>query len=135
MDRRGSSEGEIKNMYTVLRFYSQDDSVLLRLGEEVKACKASFSGLDKAGGRFSISVSETSLPVEHMQEILSAITHFYSVIESGRKLKVRIEVDTALEPEDLDGGLYTEVELTDAFMRRLSALDINYRFTVYAEAS
>jgi hypothetical protein len=122
-------------MYSVLRFISDEDAMLRRLGSEIDGIdKSAYTGIDKVGGRFSVSISEVCNSREHILEIRSAIKRFSPVIQSAKSLGVRIEVDVAVYTDDLDGQLYTEMILDQSMLALLSEMNVQLRVTFYGVA-
>jgi hypothetical protein len=121
-------------MYTVMRFVAEPKMVsgrLEHLGGFLNAiADTTFRRLDKAGGRFSVSISTAESWPEHAHAIASFISLMRSAIVTASDLSIRVELDVAIEPEDLAGGPYTCLTVGPEFMADLAELGITLTFSI-----
>ena len=111
-------------MFTVLRFISQKDSPdsrnkLAELGKGFnKITKGIYKGIDKVGGRFSLTISDSSNWLIHQKEILHFLEAHSRILKKINHTQITIQFDIALEPEDrlLYSGPYISLDFEKEFL-------------------
>jgi hypothetical protein len=121
-------------MYTVIRFVAgsqcstdQLEHLGLLLNESVPDC---FKRLDRIGGRFSISISSDDTWSEHELALANFIRSAMQMIIYARSQDVSVEVDVAVEPEDITKAAYLSFSVSPSFLETIGRERITLGFTI-----
>jgi hypothetical protein len=111
-------------MYTVIRFVAEStDSpeVLARIGALLnESVHGAFERPDRVGGRFSVSLSTAGTWEAHESAIGEFIRTADGAIAQARLSHVSVEIDVAVEPEDISGRPYRSISVSPPLMAQLS---------------
>jgi hypothetical protein len=123
-------------MYTVLRFAADStcsDATLCELGQRLNGIRGfTFDRLDHHSHRFSISISSDDQWSVHLESLRDFVQNASAVIADAKRMGVTVEVDAALEPEDLRGKPYLSCSVPSATLKELEQNGVALTFTVYA---
>jgi hypothetical protein len=122
-------------MYSVCRFVRSsggDEQTLYDIGSALNRVKAGqFARLDKIGGRFSVSLSTADTWHAHLIAIRGFIHEMSEVISEAIFKGIYVEIDVAVEPEDLAGGVFVSYAMPSVMLTELGARGITMVFTQY----
>ena len=103
-------------MYSVIRFVAGPRSSPGRLEEIVALLNQSiaetFQRLDRVGGRFSVSLSTATAWSGYETAISEFVHAAHGVIIEARQSNIQVEVDVAIEPDDVVGRPYLSVAMS-----------------------
>lgn len=121
-------------MYTVARFTSSNTAsqMLDRVGAELNAViPGAYSGLRHAGDGFAYDLSSADSWREHQGAILNFIRVGHLVISKALQKQLDVDIDIAIEPEDLHGTnifcIYVDPEITSA----LAKVGVGFTVSIY----
>jgi len=126
-------------MYTVVRFCADEscsDETLMEFGARLDSIVPnSYEGrLDRIGRRFSKGVSTKDDWAANLDEALQFIRKITSIAEGVRASGISVEIDMAVEPEDLRGRLPLSCGVTPDILAELARAEIALAITIYGEA-
>lgn len=120
-------------MYSVLRFIvgSADRTEQLeRIGSLLNAVvPGAYKGPDRRGGRFSVSVSTAETWESHEAAVISFLHSAELAIREARLNDMTLELDVAVEPEDLQGKPYLTVPISLSFHEEVVRRGVALVFT------
>ena len=124
-------------MYTVIRFSFDDNpNALAGVGEKLnKIIPGAFSGEDRIKQRFSCSMSKSDNWYEHLQDILKWLASTGSLIDEARDTGADVQIDCAIEPEDVHGRLLLSYMITNELIARLAEVRVPFVLSLYCLAS
>lgn len=122
-------------MYVVLRFVGGDetsDEVLTKLGSKLNGeLPGSYKGLDRVRGRFSADVCSDCKPAELSAAIAAYLRKSEAVVRSALIQNIKLELDVAVEPQDVAGQVYLSIAFGPELLKALSDLQIQLVITSY----
>lgn len=121
-------------MYTVIRFIAgtrcsakQIEQVGVLLNDSVPN---SFKRLDRIGGRFSISISSDDAWSAHELALANFVRVAMPAIVHARSQNVSVEVDVAIEPEDITKAPYLSISVSPSFLEEMGRECVALGFTI-----
>lgn len=119
-------------MHSVLRFRGPTDQ-LDAFGAQVNAIvPGAYDGPDRAGGRFSLSMSQEPIWSEHRRQVGDRLQQLASVIQAAACQGFTLELDLAIDREDLANRLALGLTFDQAVLRQLNDLGIELTLTIYS---
>jgi hypothetical protein len=122
-------------MYTVCRFIIGSDTneeKLLEVGAALNEIRpGQFERLDRSGGRFSVTISTSDSWQAHLVAIRQFIDDMSSVISTAVSERISVEIDVAIEPEDLGSQPYVSYMIPSRTLEELGVLGITLVLTQY----
>lgn len=126
-------------MYTVVRFCADEscsDETLMDFGARLNSIVPStYDGrLDRIGRRFSTSVSTKDDWAANLDETLQFIRKIATLAEGVRPAGISVEIDAAIEPEDLGGRFFLSCGVTPDVLTELARAEIGLAITIYGNS-
>lgn len=119
-------------MHSVLRFRGPAEQ-LDALGAQINAIvPGAYDGPDRVGGRFSLSMSQEPIWSEHRRQVGDRLQQLASVIRPAACQGFTLELDLAIDREDLEHRLALGLTLDQAVLRQLNDLRIELTLTIYS---
>jgi hypothetical protein len=87
--------------------------------------------LDRAGGRFSLTLSQADDWADHEAAALSFLKTASDAIDEAQKRGCIVEIDVAIESEDLQGRPYLSFSMSESFQSRMLNAHILTVLTFY----
>jgi hypothetical protein len=123
----------LTTMYTVIRFIAGSgcsSEQLRQAGEQLNnSIPGAFKRFDRIGGRFSVSISTGDTWDVHEVAIAKFIHAATSVVAEARLNEISVEIDVAIEPEDVIGKAYLSVSMSPIFLEQLGSRGVTLGFT------
>jgi len=125
-------------MYTVIRFVAESASAAEQLGRIGallnEAIQGAYERVDRIGGRFSVSLSTADSWLAHVLAIGEFVRTADGVIAEARVNHVGVEIDVAVEPQEISEKPYLSLAVSPHLMQHLSAVGVVMGFTFYNPA-
>ena len=120
-------------MYTVIRFmFDNNPNALVGFGEKLnKIIPGAFSGEDRIKQRFSCSMSKSDNWYEHLQDILKWLASTGSLIDEARDTGADVQIDCAIEPEDVHGRFLRSCMITNELIAKLAEIRVPFVLSLY----
>lgn len=121
------------DMYTVIRFVAGQACSAEQLDRIGALLNGSVNGAyrrpDRIGGRFSVSVSTADSWTDHELAVSSFIRSAGTAILEAKSNDISVEVDVAVEPEDINGKAYLSLSMSVPFQEEMVRNGIVMGFT------
>ncbi len=121
-------------MYTVVRFSAGEncpDEELIKIGTRLnELVPRAFGGLDRAGKRFSVTVSRKDYWETNIDETLAFIRNVRALIDDAKNLGVAISIDALVEPEDFHGSVRLMCVLPPDLLVQFSEAGVTLALTI-----
>jgi len=110
------------------------DENLAGIGAALNGVRAGqFERLDRVGGRFSISLSSSDTWQAHLIAIREFVHSMSEPISASVGLGISVEIDVALEPEDLVAKDFVSFALPSMVLKELGTRGVALVFTSYGQ--
>lgn len=133
MDWRKPAFGEVKIMYSVLRFIGGEACTieqLERIGNLLNASvPGAYGGPDRMEVRFSVTVSTAETWEDHEAAVIALLHSAEPAIREARLNDMTFELDTLVEPEDVQGKPYLTLPISLSFHEEVVRIGIALVFT------
>ena len=129
----------MRAMYTVVRFCADEtcsDETLMAFGVRLSSVVPNtYDGrLDHAGHRFSFGVSRKDEWTANLAETMQLVRESLPLVEAARTLGIYVEIDTAVEPRDIQDRTWLSCSVPPEVSMELARAQINLTVTIYRGA-
>lgn len=120
-------------MYTVIRFVgaSELQEELLAVGAQMNVVQPGvYEGPRARGDGFACDVSSDASWIEHESAIIRFLRDFATSVERAIALGARVEIDTAIEPQDRK-DLCLSIAMSHVFLGTVAATKASFEISIY----